>query len=53
MNFIEIKYACDDLEVEIIAYLDNEQNIWFKGKQIAKILGYTDTDQPVRKYFYS
>lgn len=53
MNFIERKYACDDLEIEIIAYLDNEQNIWFKGKQIANILGYTDTDQAVRKYFYS
>lgn len=53
MNFIERKYACDDLEIEIIAYLDNEQNIWFKRKQIAKILGYTDTDQAVRKYFFT
>ena len=34
MNFIERKYACDDLEIEIIAYLDNEQNIWFKRKQM-------------------
>ena len=27
----------------------NKQNMWFRRKDIAKILGYTDTDQALRK----
>ena len=27
------------------SFIDNKQNIWFRGKDVAKILGYRDTDQ--------
>ena len=28
-----------DLDVDLISYIDNKQNVWFKGKTIAAILG--------------
>ena len=37
------------LGIELTSYIDNKQNIWFQGKDIAKILGYSDTDQAIRK----
>ena len=37
------------MEIELTSYIDDKQNIWFKGKDIAQILGYSDTDQAVRK----
>ena len=36
--------------IELTSYIDNKQNIWFQGKDIAKILGYSDTDQSIRKH---
>jgi prophage antirepressor-like protein len=30
-------------------YLDQKNNPWFKGKDVATILGYKDTDQALRK----
>lgn len=35
----------NNFEVKITAYIDDKQNIWFKGKQVAEILGYVDTNQ--------
>ena len=42
-------YKNNNLEIEITSYIDKKQNIWFKGKDVAKILGYSDTDQAIRK----
>ena len=38
------------LGIELTSYVDNKQNIWFQGKDVAKILGYSDTDQAIRKH---
>ena len=38
------------LEIELTSYVDNKQNIWFLGKDIANILGYSDTDKAIRKH---
>ena len=40
---LERKYNNIDLKIELTSYIDSKQNIWFKGKDIAKILGYSDT----------
>ena len=40
---LERKYNNIDFKIELTSYIDNKQNIWFKGKDIAKILGYSDT----------
>ena len=42
MALIEKTFANDELEIELTSYIDNKQNIWFKEKDIAKILGYRD-----------
>ena len=36
------------LRVKTLWSSHDKQNIWFKGKNIAKILGYSDTDQAIR-----
>lgn len=31
-----------------MSFIDENQNIWFEGKEIAQLLGYKDTDQTTR-----
>ena len=47
---IEKSYKNDDLGIVIVSYIDKKQNIFFIGKDIAKILGYRDTNQAIRKH---
>ena len=47
---IEKKYVNQDINIELTSYIDDEQNAWFKGKDIALSLGYSDTDQALRKH---
>ena len=47
---IEKKYVNQDINIELNSYIDDKQNAWFKGKDIALILGYSDTDQALRKH---
>ena len=39
-----------DLEIELKSYIDKQQIIWFRGKDVAEILGYKDTNQAIRKH---
>ena len=50
MSMIEKSYKNDDLGIEIVSYIDKNQNIFFIGKDVAKILGYRDTNQAIRKH---
>ena len=45
---LEKTFSNDELDMELTSFIDNKQSIWFKGKDIAQILGYSDTDQAVR-----
>ena len=47
---LEKRFNNAKLGIELTSYVDNKQNIWFQGKDIAKILGYSDTDQAIRKH---
>ena len=38
------------MEIELTLFTDNKQNVCFKGKEIAQILGYEDSDQDVRRH---
>ena len=49
MNMLVKKFKNDNLGIEIESYIDKQQNIWFRGKDVAEILGYRDTDQAIRK----
>lgn len=46
---LEKTFSNDELDIELTSNIDNKQNIWFKGKDIAQVLGYSDTDQALRK----
>ena len=47
---IEKKLANEDLEIELTSFIDSKQNVWFRGKDVAKILGYSDTDKAIRNH---
>ena len=38
-----------ELGLELKSFVDKQQNAWFKGKDVADILGYKDTNQAIRK----
>jgi len=37
-------------EKSTVSVINNSDDIWFRGKTVAKILGYTDTDKSLRKH---
>ena len=47
---LEKSYKNDDLGIKITSFIDKQQNIFFIGKDVAKILGYHDTNQAIRKH---
>ena len=50
MTIIEKSYRNDDIGIELKSFIDKHQNIFFIGKDVAKILGYRDTNQAIRKH---
>lgn len=49
-NVLVKKFKNDSLGLEIDAYINKQQNIFFIGKDVAKILGYSDTNKAVRQH---
>ena len=47
---IEKKYANIDLEIELTSFIDGKQNVWFRGRNIAQILGYKDTRHALKRH---
>ena len=47
---LEKKFKNVDLGIELKSFIDKQQNIFFIGKDVAKILGYSDTNQAIRKH---
>ena len=47
---IEKSYKNNDLGIEITSYIDKQQIIWFKGKDVAEILGYSKTRDALSKH---
>ena len=50
IRMIEKMFVNDDLEIELTSFIDDKQNVWFRGKDVARILGYSDTDDAVRRH---
>ena len=40
---IEKKFINEDLEIELTSFIDDKQNVWFRGKDVGEILGYSKT----------
>ena len=49
-NMLEKSFKNEALGLDLKSYIDKQQNIWFRGKDIANILGYSDTNQAIRKH---
>ena len=47
---LEKNFQNEELGIKINSYIDKQQNIWFRGKDVAEILGYKDTNQAIRKH---
>ena len=47
VNMFEEKYTNEDLGIELTSYIDNTQNVWFRGKDVAEILGYSKTQNAI------
>ena len=46
-NLLKEKYTNKDLGIELTSYTDKQQNVWFQGKDVATILGYSNTKKAV------
>ena len=42
------KFENIKLGISIDTYIDDKQNIWFKGIDVARVLKYVDTDKAIR-----
>ena len=49
-NMLEKKFTNKELGIELTSYIDKQQNVWFRGKDVATILGYRDTDKAIRSH---
>lgn len=49
-SFFTKNYKNNDLNIELTTYIDKKQNVCFKDKQIAALLGYKDTDYAIRTH---
>ena len=47
MELQSMNYKNDELKVEINCYVDKKNEIWFRGKEIAIILGYANTRKAI------
>ena len=47
---IEKKYINQEMNIELTSFIDSKQNVWFRGKDIASIRGYSDTKQAIKKH---
>ena len=50
MSMIEKKFVNEDLEIELTSFIDDKQNVWFQGKDVAEILGYSKTRDALLKH---
>ena len=50
MSLTVKKFDNKDLNISLDAYIDNKQNIWFKGKEIATLLGYECPRNAIRDH---
>ena len=50
VNMVEKTFANKDLEIELTSFIDDKQNVWFRGKDIAEILGYSNTSHAIKRH---
>ena len=49
-NMLEKTFKNEELGIEIKSYIDKQQNIWFRGKDVAQILGFKDSVNALKRH---
>ena len=49
-KMLEKTFKNEELGIKINSYIDKQQNVWFKGKDVAQILGYCDTKKAIKQH---
>ena len=49
-NMLEKSFKNEELGLELKSYIDKQQNVWFRGKDVSEILGYSNTRNVICKY---
>ena len=49
-RMIEKLFVNEDFEIELTSFIDDKQNVWFRGKDVATILGYSDTRHALKRH---
>ena len=44
------KFKNTDLGIELTSYIDNKQNVWFRGKDVGEILKYSNVRKAICKH---
>ena len=47
---LEKTFKNEELGIELTSFIDNQQNTWFRGKEIAEILGYSNIRQTIMRH---
>ena len=47
---LEKKFANKDLGIELKSFIDKQQNVWFRGKDVAEILGFKDSVNALKRH---
>ena len=53
MEMQKINYKNEKLNIEINGYIDMNDEMWFRGKEIALILGYKNTKKVIRDHIHT
>ena len=49
-NFLEKSFKNEELGIELKSFIDKKQNVWFRGKDVAQILGYKDSVNALKRH---
>ena len=49
-NILDKTFKNEELGLELKSYIDKQQNVWFRGKDVAEILGYSKTRDALSRH---
>ena len=49
-NMLEKTFNNEELGIKLNSYIDKQQNVWFRGKDVAEILGYSKTRDALSRH---
>ena len=49
-NMLDKTFKNEELGLELKSYIDKQQNVWFRGKDVGEILKYSNVRNAICKY---